>query len=202
MNVTIDLFNAAKAGDRAAFDELVELQRPKLRAFCLSRINAELRKVIDVDDVMQETCLRAVRCIDSVQWQGERALLSWFCGIAQNVIYTQSRRMLRIKQHSQAFDPQECDDSSPSRHARREERFTRLETSLSKLTEEQQQVVRLMRIEGLSSRDAAERMGRTEKATYQLLWRALKKLREVFGETASLRLPPDRNLSQWGQNVE
>ena len=195
MSATNELFSAAKSGNRTAFEKLVELQRPKLTAFCLSRLSSDLRKIVEVEDVLQETCLRAIQCIEGVQWQGERALLSWFCGIAQNVIYTHSRRTLRIKQRSEVRETDGCEDSSPSRQARREERFDRLEQSLAKLTEEQQQVVRLTRIEGLSVREAAEQMERSEKATYQLLWRAIKKLREVFGETGSLRLPADRNLT-------
>lgn len=201
MSVTVDLFNAAKSGDNTAFNSLVELQRSKLQAFCLSRISGDLRTFVDVEDVLQETSLRAFQCIERVQWQGERALLSWFCGIAQNVIHMQARRAVRIRTRAEEVRPEGTDDSSPSRQARREERFDRLESSLTQLTDEQQQVVRMTRIEGLSVREAAVQIGRSEKATYQLLWRALKKLREVFGETGSLRLPADRNLGQGNQHV-
>ena len=58
--------------------------------------------------------------------------------------------------------------------------------------------IRLTRIEGQTIRQAAATMKRSETATYQLLWRATKRLKEAFGDTASLLLwhvPP----SHFGQ---
>lgn len=192
------LFDAAKSGDDVAFDELVSQLRPELQAFCLSRLGDRLRKFVDVDDIIQETSLKALQSIEAIQWQGEKALFSWFCGIAQNVIYAQSRKSLRIGSPSEDIDGPDEIGSSPSQSLRRGERFDRLEQSLTMLTEEQRQVVRLTRIDGLTIREAAAQMDRTEKTTYQLLWRAIKKLREVLGETASMRLPRDRSLGPQG----
>jgi len=50
----------------------------------------------------------------------------------------------------------------------------------------------LVRIEGLQIKEAAERMNRTPKAVAHLLARALKQLKERFGDTESLHLPPRR----------
>ena len=192
------LFDAAKMGNRVAFDELVGQIQPELKAFCLSRVGDQLRSFVEIDDIIQETSLKAFESIEAIRWQGERALFSWFCGVAQNVIYAQSRKSLRIGSPSEDVDGPDEIGSSPSQRLRRGERFDRLERSLNMLTEEQRQVVRLTRIEGLSIREAAARMDRTEKTTYQLLWRAIKKLREVLGETASMRLPRDRSLGPQG----
>ena len=86
------------------------------------------------------------------------------------------------------------DGTSPSQSIRRKERFDRLQQCMASLTADQCEVVDLVRLRGLTIREAAERMGRNENATVQLLWRATQKLRELFGETASLNLPPDQNL--------
>ena len=195
MQSSDELFVLAKTGDRAAFDELLNLLRPKITAFCRGRMGADLRKAVEVNDILQDTSLKAFASIKNVQWQGERALCSWFCGIAQNVIYTYSKRLLRIKPVAADYELADQDGASPSRQARRGERFDRLQKAMDRLTVEQQQVVRLTRIQGLSVRDAASRMDRSEKATYQLLWRAVQKLREAFGDTASFRLPANSNLN-------
>ena len=188
------LFDAAKMGNRVAFDELVGLIQPELKAFCLSRVGDQLRSFVEIDDIIQETSLKAFESIQAIRWQGERALFSWFCGIAQNAIYAQSRKSLRIGSPTENVDGPDEVGSSPSQHLRRGERFDRLEQSLTMLTEEQRQVVRLTRIEGLTIREAAARLDRSEKTTYQLLWRAIKKLRAVLSETASIRLPHNRSL--------
>jgi len=49
-----------------------------------------------------------------------------------------------------------------------------------------------VRIKGLKITEAAHRMGRTSSAVTHLLMRALKKLKESFGDTESLNLPPMR----------
>ncbi|MCA9147910.1 MAG: sigma-70 family RNA polymerase sigma factor [Planctomycetales bacterium] len=187
------LFESARAGDRAAFDQLFERLRLRLTAFATSRMSSDLLMRVEVDDVVQETSLKALQSITQVEWQGEGALASWFCGIAINVIYNHSRRYARIRP-LQEEQLQAVNDTSPSQHVRREERFDRLNSCLAMLTDEQQQVIRYTRLEGLSIRETATRIGRTENATTQLLWRATQKLAQLFGDTASIHLPPDRKL--------
>ncbi|MGI9456686.1 MAG: RNA polymerase sigma factor [Aeoliella sp.] len=196
MSDTEYLFDAAQKGDQDAFNRLAEQFRPRLVGFCLSRLGDGLRKWVAVEDVIQETTLKAFQSIGRLQWKGENALFSWFCGIALNVIYAHSQRFLRVGDLPQEHEVPDEIGTSPSRNARREERFDRLERSMAKLTEDQQRVLRLTRIEGRTVREAAVCMDRSLKATNQLLWRATKQLRELFGETASLHLPADRNLGQ------
>ena len=86
---------------------------------------------------------------------------------------------------------------SPSKNLRRNERFDRLKDSLESLSPEHREVILLMRIEGLPVEEVAKRMNRSPKATRQLLWRALKDLRESFGDTESLGLP-ERRLGEEG----
>ena len=86
------------------------------------------------------------------------------------------------------------DGTSPTRQIRRQERFDRLEAAIERLSDDHREVIKMTRIDGIPVREVAERMHRSEKATYQLLWRATSKLKEVFGDTKSFRLPADRNL--------
>ena len=201
MQTLEQLFEQAKAGDRLAFDEIVERIRPKLDSFCLRRMSSDLLKIAGIDDIRQDTYLKAFQAICKIEWQSEGALCSWFFGVAQNVIYTHSKRLMRIGTVGVDDDRIDSDESSPSQLVRREERFNRLERAMQSLTSEQQQVVRLTRIEGRSVREVALLMKRSEKATYQLLWRAIQKLRKTFGDTASFRLPADANLRREDHHV-
>jgi RNA polymerase sigma factor (sigma-70 family) len=72
---------------------------------------------------------------------------------------------------------------------RRNERFERLREALDALSPDQREVIVLSRIEGLPVLEIAKRMERSPQAVYQLLWRAMKKLKVLFGETESLTLP-------------
>ena len=72
---------------------------------------------------------------------------------------------------------------------RQDERFDRLHDAIKNLSSEYRDVIMLSRIEGLTFEEIAGRMNRSPAAVKQLLWRALKKLKESFGDTESLHLP-------------
>ena len=80
---------------------------------------------------------------------------------------------------------------------RREERFERLQKALESLPPDYREAIRLSRIEGLKTVEIAERMGRSREAVKQLIFRALRRLRESFGDTESLHLP-DRKFDTEG----
>ena len=71
---------------------------------------------------------------------------------------------------------------------RRVERHDRLEDSLARLQPDHREVIRLVRLKQLSCRQAGEQMGRSEVATRSLLLRALRRLKQEFGDTESLSL--------------
>lgn len=49
-------------------------------------------------------------------------------------------------------------------------------------------VLRLVRMDGLSIKEIAKQMGRSESAVHNLLLRATRQLRQSFGDTESLNL--------------
>ena len=57
------------------------------------------------------------------------------------------------------------------------------------------QVILLTLLEMLPAREVALRMDRSEKAVSMLLFRAMRALREVFGDTSSLTLPREPHHS-------
>ncbi|MCA9215016.1 MAG: sigma-70 family RNA polymerase sigma factor [Planctomycetales bacterium] len=184
------LFEDAKAGDRSAFEQLLDAYADRLRRFVESRLPRHLRCRIDVDDVLQEISLRSFGAIERVEWRGENSLFCWLCGIAANIVLESERKFLRISDKPIQDDADST--ASPSRQIRRIERFERLQTSFDGLNDDEKAVIRLIRIDGLPLKDVAKQIGRTEQATYQLLWRTMKKMKRDFGDTASLRLPDKR----------
>ena len=114
-------------------------------------------------------------------------------GVARNAILRQTRRYLKIEA-VEVDEEVPVSRISPSKVMRREERLSRFQEALKSLSPDHRQVITLARIEGVPVNEIANRMNRSPKAVYQLLWRALQKLRESFGDTESLHLP-DRNMN-------
>ena len=192
----------AREGDHAAFEGLVEIYKPRLEAFVRWKLGSDLRRRVEVDDIVQETLAGAFDSIATLRSPDESAFFRWLTAIANHVIFNEARRQRR-----RPTVPFECDaaadgkaatsDPSPSEGMRRDERFERLERALDALRPDHREVIVLARIEGLPLAEVAERMNRSPGAVAQLLWRALKSLRERFGDTESFHLP-DRRLQDHG----
>jgi RNA polymerase sigma-70 factor, ECF subfamily len=190
------VFVEAQAGSREAFDDLVRRLGPRIDALILSRLGQDLRRDVEPEDVKQDALLRAFQDIKRFSWQGEESFLHWIGAIVENVILKAHERR-RYRRAMPLDQDLFVDQVSPSKALRREERFERLQAAFERLSPDHREVIVLARIERLRSREIAQRMGRSEQAVAQLLARALRKLREVFGDTASFTLP-DRSLGKEG----
>lgn len=185
------LLRRAQEGDRSAFDELAREWTPRLEALVRLKLGRELRARVEVDDLVQETLLGAWRSIDTLRSPGGAAFFRWLAGIANHVVANEARCHRRrpvVPETGEAA----ASDPSPSRAMRRDERFDRLEEALDAMSPDHREVVLLARIEGLSLAEVAARMNRSPGAVAQLLWRALRQLRERFGDTGSFHLPERR----------
>ncbi len=65
----------------------------------------------------------------------------------------------------------------------------RLEKALDSLSPEHKEVILLARVEGLEIKQIATRLNKSVSAVKGLLFRALKGLKDSFGDTESLHLP-------------
>ena len=183
-----ELIDTVRGGDIAAFDDLVALFREPLEASVRSRLAAQGLHSLEAEEIVQETFARALQALERFRFEGEEAFGRWLSGIARRVILA-SARMARRHRALEQTGEVPASDVSPSRALSREERLRRLQESLCGLSDDYREVILLARIEGLTMGEIAERMGRSPDAVKKLLARALRKLREVFGETDSLRLP-------------
>jgi RNA polymerase sigma-70 factor, ECF subfamily len=194
------LIQKARDGDRTAFEQLAEAYRPRIEALIRSRLGRELLRSFEAEDVLQETLIRAFRSIGQfrVQGPGGESFLRWIGGIAEHVILTLARRKPREGALPSGGDTTPVEGLTQSKALRRQERFDRLEEALKGLSSEHREVILLARIECLSIKEVARRMGRSPGAVTQLLLRALKSLRASFGDTESFHLPP-RVLGNGGE---
>ncbi len=178
----------AKGGDREAFEQLINKEAPRLESFIRSRLGIELKRSVEIKDILQETLLRAYRLKDRFLLRDEDSLLVWLRAIAEHVILEAASGQRRHGMISLNFEVI-AKGASPSRILRRNERFDRLQRALDALTPDQREVIHLVRMEGLPVREAAGRMNRSPHAVSNLLLRATQRLREIMGQTESFSLP-------------
>jgi RNA polymerase sigma-70 factor, ECF subfamily len=190
-----ELVERAKTGDGAAFDELVALHRRRIEGLIRARLGARLEHEVEGDDVLQETVLKALESIGRFSWQGEDSFMRWIGTIAENVIRSAARKEKRRQEIPLAGDFPGADPSQ-SRVVRRDERFERFQEAFDALDPDARQVIHLARIQGMPIKEVARAIGRTPNATSILLYRALIKLRDRFGDTESFGLPPLRDLKE------
>ena len=181
------LVERAQNGDHQALEELYLGARDRLLATIRKRIGSATRQVVDPEDVLQASFVRALHSVQRFEWQGEGSFHRWLVSIATHVtldmVRHQGRRtMLRIDRDIKD------DGTSPSKGIRRQERLERLEQAMETLSPDYRTVLKLSRMDGLSIKEIAEQMDRSQSAIKNLLLRATRQLRLSFGDTVSLNL--------------
>jgi RNA polymerase sigma factor (sigma-70 family) len=195
------LVDRAKAGERAAFDELIGKVQPRLQDTVQSWRRFQIGPLMDVQEILQETFIRAFRSLSNFEWTHDEAFFRWLCGIAKHALAqaAQDHRRVRLrgKQAAALFDEVANGGPTQSQAFRRNERFDRLERALEKLRPEHRQVLILSRIKGLTVKEIADRMDRSQRTVKYFLACALRELKKHFGDTESFNLP-DRRLDTGG----
>jgi len=183
------LIERIKNGDHEAFSVLFSKYRPRLAVLIHYRMSAELRSFFEVDDILQETFLKAFRDFHQFTYRLPGSFMSWLARIADHVMADLARsqgrqkrhggEMLRFRSQSNPAGPEPADSRTPSRAFAEEEGLRGLLEKLNLLPEEYRQAILLIKVEGLSTQEAAERLGKSNEATALLLHRALKRLRSL-----------------------
>jgi RNA polymerase sigma-70 factor (ECF subfamily) len=183
------LIERIKNGDHEAFSTLFAKYRPRLAVLIHYRMSAELRSFFEVDDILQETFLEAFRDFDQFAYQSPGSFMSWLSRIADHVMADLARsqgrqkrhaaEMLRFRSESNPSGPEPLDSRTPSRILSEAEGLRGLLAKLNSLPENYRQAILLMKVEGLSTQEAASRLGKTNEATALLLHRALKRFRSL-----------------------
>ncbi len=183
------LIEKIKSGDSGAFSALFDRYRPRLAVLIHYRIGPEMRGFADVDDVLQETMFRAFRDIHQFTYQSPGSFLSWLSRIADHVIADLARsqgrqkrhpaELLRFRSESNPGGPEPVDSKTPSRLLAQKESMLGLLEKLNSLPEDYRQAILLAKVEGLSTQEVAERLGRSKEAAALLLHRAIKRFRSL-----------------------
>jgi RNA polymerase sigma-70 factor (ECF subfamily) len=214
LNNTQLLICKARDGSREAFDELVKRYEVPIELLVRLEAGTRVRGSVEVSDLVQETFTSAFESMPRFRGESRETFARWLSEIARNVVRGCARRMARrgtlLAGHVQPLQNDTAavraepasSASTPSEYLREHERFERLQRALEKLSPEHREVIILARLRELPIRKVARLMGRSPEAAGMLLVRALRKLREHFGETDCLVLPRDMALDRGEQPAE
>lgn len=164
------LADQACRGDRTAFEAIVKRCAKGLEAFIRSQTTHDLQARLGVEELQQETLLKAFASIGRFEWQGDGSFQAWLHGLAMHVI-KDALRQLRGHAGEEALDCIAGDDPTPSKVLCREERFQDPAAAFQRLSPDHQRVIHLLRIEGLTIQETAARLHRSPDAVKQLLAR-------------------------------
>src|SRR5215831_36278 len=89
------LVERVQKGDGEAFSLLFDKYRNRLAVIIHYRLGASLRRDADVDDVVQETLLRAFRDIERFEYKAPGSFMGWLARIADHVIVDLARAQNR-----------------------------------------------------------------------------------------------------------
>lgn len=193
------LLAAARAGEREARGQLLELYRAYLTLLARLETDRRLQGKTDPADLVQETFLEAHRDFDQFRGSTEKEFLSWLRQVLLSNLSNLVRRYLGTQgrdvrlERALAVDLDESSlaldrgliarQSSPSQQAVRREQAVLLADALGQLPDAYREVIILRHLEGLTFPQVAGRMGRTVESIKKLWARALARLRHNLGES-------------------
>jgi RNA polymerase sigma-70 factor (ECF subfamily) len=176
-----DLILKARAGDRAAYGQLVRMHQRRVYGCALHlMVNAE-----DAEDAVQEVFVRAWRAL--ARFDGRSALSTWLYRICVNVCLNAMRRKKRAaavdiddpRVPEQPADPTQG-ESDPDRVTAMRQLSKDLCHALDALSPSLRSTVILVLIQGLSHQEAALVLGCPEGTVAWRIHEARRRLRDAL----------------------
>ncbi|MBX7166325.1 MAG: sigma-70 family RNA polymerase sigma factor [Pirellulales bacterium] len=191
------LVERLKQGDGEALGQYLAAKGPQLLGYIVRQMGPGLRSRIEPEDLAQEVSAEAVRSLPAMEL-GDRDPFGWLCQIAQRRIVDAHRRLFGAQKRSAAREvsiDNRTDDSNrggfinllvasmttASQAFSRGQREVKLLAALDELPEEQREALRLRYVEGLPSKEIAEKLGKSDGAVRVMLSRSLTKLQGILG---------------------
>jgi RNA polymerase sigma-70 factor (ECF subfamily) len=197
---TIDpeLIRRVQARDLSALDAYLVACRRPLLAFIDRELGTALRRKVEVDDIFQELSVEAVRSLAETDL-GDRDPFGWLCQIAERRIIDAHRRFFGAQkrdagrelslgtpgggdtQHAAIIDLLVASMTTPTQALSRKGHEIRLLEALASLPQDQRDALRLRYVEGLPSKEIAQRLGKSDGSVRVMLTRALSRLQQILG---------------------
>jgi RNA polymerase sigma-70 factor, ECF subfamily len=171
----LDLVERWKAGDQRAATLLVERH-----AAALARFASSVGARGDVDEVVQDTFVRAFASIDG--FRGESSLRTWLFTIARRLLLDRRRSDRRRGEQVEVREGDVTTDYDALDAVVAEETEHRLKSAMKRLSPTQREVFSLRVGEGMSSKEIADTVGTTEGAARVHYHNAMRAIKEFLDD--------------------
>jgi len=187
-SATLDLIERFRRGDSEAFTLLFQKYQRRLAVLIHYKLSPMTRQPEDVEELLQETFLAAFKDMGRFEYRAPGSFFAWLSRIADHIITDTARwkdrqkrraHLTRFRSESNPRGPEPADSKSPSRLLVEQEQLQLLFDRLNALPEQYRQVILLAKIEGLSTQEMAERLGKPRDSVALLLHRAIRRFREL-----------------------
>jgi len=157
---TASLIYRARSGDEGARSALCDRLLPRLRRWAHGRLPTSARELLDTDDLVQVTLVRALAHIGDFEPRHEGAFMAYLRRILLNQIRDELRRLRRAPGRADLDESLVDGSPTPLEEAIGRSTFERYERALAELQPEQREAV-ILRIEmGYTFEEIAEALGR------------------------------------------
>ena len=171
------LVQKAKSGDPDAFAQLYDAYMDRIYRYIYFRVTDE----VTAEDLTSQVFLKAWESLDRYQTGGS-PYLAWLYTIAKNLVIDHYRTRKETVDLDDAVH-YTANDPSPDEEVQNRFDIQAMRAAMQTLTDEQQQVLILRFISGLSTESVAEIMEKREGAIRALQMRALHALSRYMMET-------------------
>ncbi|MFQ6019552.1 MAG: RNA polymerase sigma factor [Dehalococcoidia bacterium] len=173
-----DLVQRAQQFDASALAWLYQVYHPKIYNYAFLQLgNAQL-----AEDVASDVMVKVIESIGGFRFRGA-PFAAWVFRIARNRIIDMHRR--RRRRGEVQLDKEVAGREDPTTSVEQALDRGHLQAALSRLTEEQRQVIVLRFIEGFDNASVARVLGRSQGSIKSLQHRALASLRRILTEEGS-----------------
>lgn len=170
------LVRRAVQGDPDAFGRLYDRHVDRVFRFVLYRVNDEPT----AEDLTSEIFMKAWDALDGYR-PGGAPFGAWLFRIARNTVIDHHRTKKEQVELEKVAPILEDPDASPQADVSSALELERLQSALAQLTEAQQEVLTLKFIEGLSTREVSQVLGKRQGAVRALQMRGLHALADLLG---------------------
>jgi len=171
----LDLVARWKAGEQRAATLLVERH-----ASALARFLASIGARADVDEVVQDTFVRAFASIDG--FRGDSSLRTWLFTIARRLVLDRRRAVRRRGEQVEVQETDVATEYDALDGVVAEETRARMQQAMAALTPTQREVFVLRVSEGMSYREIAEAVDTTEGAARVHYHNAMRAIKEFLDD--------------------
>ncbi|QDT85299.1 sigma-70 family RNA polymerase sigma factor [Gimesia chilikensis] len=183
------LLNESLRGNQDAIGQLLDRHRPYLKFITQRALEGRLQARVDDSDIVQQTCLSALRNFQKFDGKEESQFVAWLQKIHERNIQDTIRKHVGAEKRTinntvsvGAGDKLQglfhLETLSPSQRVMQAEDAVRLAEVMTTIPEDQREAVRLRHLEGWSLAELEQHFGRSETAVASLIKRGLENLRK------------------------